>query len=585
MLLALQSIASFAWSSTTTVPAVADIWLAGQPNGASVTGEFGTDLAPANSPVLISVTAGSILSFAASGSTSVDAQCFAGPDGGCYADESVFGAGPADGIGSFKGPATALIGVFLDANTPAGKGGPASLDYTKASNRALPQIAPELNQIFFIGDGLTGTGSGTVQKFFAPAGATRLFLSISDSLGSSTGNVGQLTVTVDELLATKTSLSVSPLSAPVGTSVSLTALVSPPTGSPAPTGSVVFKNGSAQLGTVALNGTGQATLSTAGLGIGTHSMTAAYSGSGLDAPSTSSAVAVTTTAASATTTILSALPTATSFGTAVALTATVKQSSGPVPRGKVTFKNATATLGSALLDAGGKATLSVATLAPGTHKLTAAYAGDVSDHGSTSASISVVVSPVGTTTALAGPHAASYGAAVHFSATVKSDSGKTTPSGNVTFKSGTKTLGTAKLTTAGIASLVESKLAVGADPVTATYDGDAAHRSSNSATDIVVVTPVATKTTLVAAPTSAAAGTVILLTATVKPANGSAVPTGVVKFLIGSKSLGNASLGAAGTATLSTSALPAGKDSLTAVYAGNSEEKSSTSAPIIVTIN
>jgi len=78
---------------------------------------------------------------------------------------------------------------------------------------------------------------------------------------------------------------------------------------------------------------------------------------------------------------------------------------------------------------------------------------------------------------------------------------------------------------------------------------------------------------------------VILLTATVKPANGSAVPTGVVKFLIGSKSLGNASLGAAGTATLSTSALPAGKDSLTAVYAGNSEEKSSTSAPIIVTIN
>jgi hypothetical protein len=588
VLLALQSIASLAWSSTETVPAVTDIWLAGQPNGTSVTGEFGTDVAPANSPVLVNVTAGSVVSFAASGSTSVDGSCFAGPDGGCYSDESIFGAGPADGIGSYKGPATALIGVFLDANTPAGNGGPASLDYTKAANRALPQLEPELNQIFFIGDGRTGTGSGSVQKFVAPVGATRLYLSIADSLGSSTGNVGQLSVTVNELLgtlATKTKLSASPSSAPIGSSVSLTALVSPPAGSPAPTGTVDFKNGSAQIGTVTLNGTGQATLSTSGLGHGTHSITAAYSGNALDAPSTSNAVTVTVTAASATTTTLSAVPAATSFGTAVVFTATVKQASGPVPHGKVTFKNGTATLGTSLLDAAGKATLSIATLAPGTHKITAAYAGDVSDRGSTSAAISVVVSPVATTTVLKGPHASSFGTAVSFSATVKSDSGKTTPTGIVTFKSGAQTLGKAKLTAAGSASFVTSKLTVGSDLVTAAYDGDAAHRSSTSTTDVVIVTPVATKTTLVAAPTTAPAGTAILLTATVKPATGSAVPTGSVKFLIGTKSIGSAALGAAGTAKLSTSKLPVGTDSLTADYAGNSEEKSSTSAPITVSIN
>jgi hypothetical protein len=58
-----------------------------------------------------------------------------------------------------------------------------------------------------------------------------------------------------------------------------------------------------------------------------------------------------------------------------------------------------------------------------------------------------------------------------------------------------------------------------------------------------------------------------------------------VKFLIGTKSIGSAALGAAGTAKLSTSKLPVGTDSLTADYAGNSEEKSSTSAPITVSIN
>jgi hypothetical protein len=582
---ALQLLASLAWSASTTVPAVTDIWLAGQPNGASVSGEFGTDVAPTNSPVLVTVTAGSILTFTASGSTSVDGNCFAGADGGCYADESVFGAGPADGIGSYKGPATALIGVFLNADTPAGKVGPASLDYTKAPNRALPVVAPDLNQIFFIGDGLTGTGSGSLQKFSAPLGATRLYLSIADSLGSSTGNVGQLSVTIDELLATKTALTVSPLAAPVGSRVSLTALVSPPADSPVATGTVEFKSGSAPIGTVTLNGTGQATLTTTGLGLGTHSITAAYSGNSLDGPSISNAVTETTTAASATTTTLSALPTATSFGTAVLFTATVKPVSGPAPQGKVTFKNGATVLGTSQLDANGKATLSVATLAPGNHGITAAYAGDVSDHGSKSASISVVVSAVATTTTLVGPHTASFGTPIHFSATVKSDSGKTEPTGVVTFKSGSKTLGTAKLSAAGSAAFVTAKLPVGSNLVTATYDGDPAHRSSTSTTDAVVVTPVATTTKLAATPASAPSGTAILLTATVKPAAGSAVPTGSVKFLFGSKTLGSASLGAAGTASFSTSALSVGKDSLTAVYAGNSSEKSSTSAAITVVIN
>ena len=47
--------------------------------------------------------------------------------------------------------------------------------------------APALGQIFLIGD-----GSG--ETFTAPAGATRLYLAVADSIGGSTGNVGFLTV-------------------------------------------------------------------------------------------------------------------------------------------------------------------------------------------------------------------------------------------------------------------------------------------------------------------------------------------------------------------------------------------------------
>lgn len=192
-------LAAPAWAGAITVAATTDIWLAGQPDGTVATGNFGSDVAPDNSPVLISTTGGTTFTFAASGSTSVDGGCFAGPDGGCYPDESSFGVGPANGIGTYQGPSDALIGVFLDASTPSGTGGPASLDFTDPSVVSLAGFTPLLNQIFFIGDGLTGPGdgSGSVQTFLAPTGATRLYLAVADSYGSSTGNLGSLDVTYD----------------------------------------------------------------------------------------------------------------------------------------------------------------------------------------------------------------------------------------------------------------------------------------------------------------------------------------------------------------------------------------------------
>ena len=90
-----------------------------------------------------------------------------------------------------------LAGVFLGPNTPSGPA-PAQLSGTSYSS-----ISPGLDQIFFIGDGLTGTGSGTVQTFYVPTGATRLYLGVIDD-GGYYDNTGTIiaTITASEQVST-----------------------------------------------------------------------------------------------------------------------------------------------------------------------------------------------------------------------------------------------------------------------------------------------------------------------------------------------------------------------------------------------
>lgn len=73
-----------------------------------------------------------------------------------------------------------LVGVFATDNPPTGSA-PAQLDYTTTSSTSSTSYSPLLNQTFFIGDGLTGDGTGTQQVFNIPTGANFLFLGISDA--------------------------------------------------------------------------------------------------------------------------------------------------------------------------------------------------------------------------------------------------------------------------------------------------------------------------------------------------------------------------------------------------------------------
>ena len=120
-------------------------------------------LTTSGTPGLISPSEGSPTTFY------VDMDSYGGISG-----MKLFESTPADRRVMF------LAGVFLTDNEPTAPA-PASLDFSStALGRSFAELSPQLQQTFYIGDGLTGDGTGSVQTFWVPDGATRLFLGIVD---------------------------------------------------------------------------------------------------------------------------------------------------------------------------------------------------------------------------------------------------------------------------------------------------------------------------------------------------------------------------------------------------------------------
>ena len=125
--------------------------------------------------------AGQVLTFtdvAGQVSCCTGSSSYNGPDGGPYATGST-NISAYGGLSGMKhlGKSMFLAGVFLDDSEPAGPA-PDTLDFS--SNTGFASLAPQIRQVFFIGDGLTATGTGDVQKFNIPPTATRLFLGFAD---------------------------------------------------------------------------------------------------------------------------------------------------------------------------------------------------------------------------------------------------------------------------------------------------------------------------------------------------------------------------------------------------------------------
>ncbi len=186
------------------------------------------------------------------------------------------------------------------------------------------------------------------------------------------------------------------------------------------------------------------------------------------------------------------------YGQAVTFTATVAASSPGTgsPTGAVTFEDGSATLGTGSLSTtNGVTTASFSTAGlsvSSSHSIKAVYSGDPNFTTSTSSPLAQAVNQAATTTALAfSPANPTYGQSVTFTATVAASSpGAGSPTGTVTFKDGSTTLGTGILSTAGgvtTASFSTSSLAAGTHAITASYGGDPNFTGSAGSTSVSVL--------------------------------------------------------------------------------------------------
>ena len=265
------------------------------------------------------------------------------------------------------------------------------------------------------------------------------------------GNSGPL-ASAELYTSTTTTKLVSSLNpSAYGQSVTLTATVT--SGSGTPTGSVTFTDGASTLGTSSLSG-GQATLATSALGAGGHSITATYGGAPGFIGSASSALAQTVNPASTALALASSVnPSA--YSQSVTFTATITPQFGGQATGTVTFKDGATIIGSVAVSSN-SASFATNALALGTHSITGSYSGDSNFTTSNSGAVSQVVHQATTGTVVASSLDPAYlTQSITFTATVTGQYGGL-PTGSVTFKAGSTTLGAATLNSSGQASLTTS---------------------------------------------------------------------------------------------------------------------------------
>jgi Bacterial Ig-like domain (group 3)/FG-GAP-like repeat len=260
--------------------------------------------------------------------------------------------------------------------------------------------------------------------------------------------------------------------APPQKMVAYTATVIPQSGQA--NGTVTFQDGGSTIATVTLAGN-KAAYSTSYKGIGVHLITAAYSGDLHNDSSTSSTLTEDIQGASKT--VLASSGSPSFIGQTVTFTATVTSKFGNIPDGElVTFYDRATKIGTGPT-ANGMATLATSSLSANTHSIKAKYPGDAIFKLS-SGTVRQIVNKYPTTATLSSsPNPSAHGRTVTFTATVTS--GGPTPTGEVKFLDGTKSLGS-KTLSGGVAKLTNSTLAVGTHPITAQYVGDAASDKSTS---------------------------------------------------------------------------------------------------------
>ena len=246
---------------------------------------------------------------------------------------------------------------------------------------------------------------------------------------------------------------------------------------------------------------GAASITTSTLFVGTHPITAVYSGDTNYYGASSAVLSEVVNKVSTAVTLISSLNPST-FGNAVTLTATI--SAGAT--GTVTFHDGTTALGTGIIN-NGVATLTTSSLAVGSHSITVQYGGDTNYNGAVSIAVSQVVSLATPTVSLESSlNPSTYGTSVTFTAAVPAGA-----AGTVTFEDNGTAISGAVPISGSTTTFTTSTLAVGSHPIIAVYSGGTNYNGANSS----VLMEVVNQTTLSVNPTTVMYGNPAVLTAVV----------------------------------------------------------------------
>jgi sugar lactone lactonase YvrE len=389
------------------------------------------------------------------------------------------------------------------------------------------------------------------------------------------------TVTITAATTTTTLMSSAPTSH-FGDTVTLQANVA--SGLTNLTGSVTFQEGGTNLGTVAINASGVASLAISNFSVAQHSIVAVYSGDSTHA--TSSSTALVQAVVDPTTVSISSSANPAIGGNAVTFTAQVAGAAAnsgvtTAPTGTIVFHEGANILGTVALNGAGAAALTTSTLTVGSHNIIATYSGDIRYAGNDSVALTESIRNASSQSVLTtSSNPAVYSAPLVLTVHVTGNGGA--PTGNVNFLDGTTTIGQAALSANGTAVFTTSTLAPGIHSLTAIYVGD----SNNSTSTAAAVNEQIQQVTQISVTSSSNPALTLAqptLTATVSTVTG-ARATGNVRFLDGSKLLGTSAL-AGGVATLVPSAFAAGTHSITAAYDGDTSDLTSVSAALQLVVN
>ena len=466
---------------------------------------------------------------------------------------------------------------FFDGGSSLGivalTGGEAALATTKLGRGSLGSVA------------LSGPSQAALATSKLGIGVHSITASYGGDSAYNPSVSGSSTVTVK--YATTTSLEASDADSRFGDEVTFAATVA--SGGATPTGTISFYDGGGPIATVALDGSGKAAFAASGLGIGSHSITATYSGNSTqDGSSDSLTVTVDQWPE------VSFFPPNPTTGDEITVSVWVDCAAGdpnvlpslyyvvdgPIgENGSFSYPNAVQWEATRAI---GTITFPAGTFAAGTYSVYG-YGRDSSfnegncvpssyEYSNSPALTMVVTQAVtpSTATLQASDAAVGFGEQITFTATVSGSHG--TPTGTVVFLEGKTELGEAPLEGSGEAALAIAGLGVGLHSIIAAYQGDATNDPSASNAVAVTVSPAPSTLSLAASNPSPTLGEEVTLTATITcPAD---TPTGTVTLLEDGAALRAAELlevriGMGGTA-FNTSSLGLGEHAITAAYEGNS---------------